>query len=143
MRKIIVASHGKLSQGIVNTLGIIMGEESVNSILTYSLFPGEDVKEIADSIESELKCNSEKQLDYIILTDLLGGSVDNAILKFIAYPNVWVISGVNLMLLLGIILSDPSKATQNILEEAIENGKAGIVLRDSWPSVENDELEDL
>lgn len=143
MRKIVVATHGKMSQGIVNTLGIIIGEENTKLIDTYGLFPGQDVNEIAEKIEKEIITSSDKKQDFVILTDLAGGSVDNAVLKFVSYPNVWVVSGVNLILLLDLMLSDPAAATQSILEDAVENGKAGIILRDDWPGIESQEEDDL
>lgn len=143
MRKIIVASHGKLSQGIVDTLGVIVGNENTDAIDTYSLFPGEDVKSIVDRIESDVQSNSKKQIDYVILTDLVGGSVDNNITRLLAYSNVWVISGMNLILLLDIILSDSSKSTQSMLDSAIENGKAGIVLKSNLPIDESENTDEL
>ncbi|MED4852619.1 hypothetical protein P9386_12395 [Caldifermentibacillus hisashii] len=145
MRKIIVATHGELSKGIVHTLGVIIGEEITHSIDTYSLLPGEDVNDIAESIEKEITSAKEKNLDYVILTDIAGGSVHNTLLRLVSYPNVWVITGVNLIMLLDIILSDSNNSTQTVLEKALENARLGITLQSCIPDnlsndLDNDDL---
>ena len=130
MRKLIVATHGKMAQGMVHTLGVIVGEESVKDIEVYGLFAGEDVNDIVEDVQKKIE--SSPKTDFVIMTDILGGSVDTGLLKLaITYPNVWVNTGTNLMLLLDVLLSDPSVSTQSVLEQATDNAKAGILSRNN------------
>ena len=103
MRKVIIATHGELSKGLVNTISIIAGESFAEQIQTYSLYPGEDVSALAEKVKEEVL--GDPSFDYVLLTDIMGGSVDNNLYHLITNPNVWLISGVNLLLVLEIILA--------------------------------------
>lgn len=143
MRKFIVATHGGMAQGMVNTLGVILGEESVENLEVYGLFAGEDVNDIVEDVQGKIE--SYPKTDFIIMTDILGGSVDTGLLKLaVTYPNVWVCTGTNLMLLLDVLLSDPSVSTQSMVEQAINNAKDGISSRNNLSltnSSDDDELD--
>lgn len=143
MRKFIVATHGGMAQGMVNTLGVILGEESVENLEVYGLFAGEDVNDIVEDVQGKIE--SYPKTDFIIMTDILGGSVDTGLLKLaVVYPNVWVCTGTNLMLLLDVLLSDPSVSTQSMVEQAINNAKDGISSRNNLSltnSSDDDELD--
>lgn len=127
MRNLIVATHGEMSQGIVQTLGVIVGEESVKDIEVYGLFVGENGNDIVEDIQK--KVEASPQVDFVIMTDILGGSVDTGLLRLATYSNVWVNTGTNLIMLLDVLLSDPSASTHSVLEQAIDNAKAGILSR--------------
>lgn len=139
MRKVIVATHGELSKGIVHTLGMIVGEDAAAGIQTFSLYPGDEVSKIAADIEAAIE-QEEGQTDYVIFTDVAGGSVDNHLLRLVKLPNVWLISGVNLIMLLEVVLNEYVESTDTVVEQAIESAHQGIHLRKELPvSVLDDE----
>lgn len=123
MRRIIVASHGNFSKGIVHSLEMIAGESIAERVSSYSLYPGEDPHDFVSTFENEM----DPDADYVILTDIKGGSVNNAFSILTEKENVWVISGMNLLLLLEIaISSDPD--TDSVCKTAIENARNSITL---------------
>lgn len=124
MRKIIIASHGELATGILNTLSMIVGDKYVKNIETFSLYPGEDAADLVNKLETKLNKDDE----YIILTDILGGSVDNAFSTLLLNENVYLISGVNLLLLLEIVLNEHPD-TELVCLTAVENARKGINFR--------------
>ncbi|MEZ0117756.1 UNVERIFIED_ORG: mannose/fructose-specific phosphotransferase system component IIA [Heyndrickxia coagulans] len=134
MRKVIVASHGGLSKGLLSTLSMLAGQNVAEKVVTYSLNPSEDANDFAAEIEKEMDSN----FDYVILTDILGGSVDNALSKLLIHDNVWLISGANLLMLLEIVLSDQSN-TDDLCRTVVENAKNGINLRNGIIAKLNEE----
>ena len=140
MRKVIIATHGELSKGLVNTISIIAGENYAEQIQTYSLYPGEDVSVLAEKVKEEVL--GDPSLDYVLLTDIMGGSVDNNLYHLITNPNVWLISGVNLLLALEIILAAEDTPTEEVLLRAVESAKDSINFR-SKLIPESDEDDDL
>jgi mannose/fructose-specific phosphotransferase system component IIA len=124
MRQVIVATHGGLSKGLQSTLSMIVGQNVAETIVTYSLQPGMDATDFTVAIKKEM----DSRIDYVILTDILGGSVDNALSTLLEYDNVWLISGVNLIMLLEIVLSE-NPNTNDVCQNALENAKSGMNLR--------------
>jgi PTS system mannose-specific IIA component len=127
LRKIIIATHGELSKGLVNSISIIAGESFAEQIQTYSLYPGEDVSALAEKVKEEVLRDSS--IDYVLLTDIMGGSVDNNLYHLITNPNVWLISGVNLLLVLEIILAAEETPTEQVLLRSVESAKDSINFR--------------
>lgn len=123
MKKIIIASHGLLSQGMVETTKMIIGDQC--EISYKSLVEGHHPNEIKEEILEEIAGNME--MDYVILTDLMGGSVNNSLMHLAMKENVHVIAGVNLSLVLSIALADESKSIENVIREAVKDAQKNIL----------------
>lgn len=123
-RKIILASHGGLSKGLKDSLEMIVGTAN-SPVEYYGLYPGENPQDIFESIKAEIDNNSEKE--YIILTDLFGGSVCNALLPLSIYKNVVIIAGMNLPLLMEIVLSSNSMLDSDNLKEVLTRARTSLL----------------
>lgn len=118
-----IATHGRLANGIKSSLDIIIGEvENVFVIEAYV----EENKGIEAEIEFVMK-NIGEQDELIVFTDLLGGSITNQILRFTQGKNVHVISGFNLALLIEVLMGDSNVPAAEIIESAIANAKDQMV----------------
>lgn len=123
-RKIILASHGGLSKGIKDSLEMIVGTANF-PVDYYGLYPGENPQDIFDSIKAEIDNNTE--LEYIILTDLFGGSVCNALLPLSIYKNVVIIAGMNLPVVMEIVLSNKSMLDSDNLDEVLTRARTSLM----------------
>lgn len=123
MSKIILASHGELSKGLLNSIQMIVGNLA-EDIKTYCLYPGESPNDMYQAIEKNIR-NSEEA--YFILCDIKGGSVHTTLSKLIIYPNVTVISGMNMNMVLDLLLSYQNM-TVDQLEAFITSAKSGITI---------------
>ena len=110
MVKIILASHGDLSKGMLNSVSMIVGELA-KDIETYSLYPGENPK------------------DYVIVCDVKGGSVYNALLQTCNNERVNLISGMNMNMVLELVISNNSGNVN--IDHVLDSGKVGITLENS------------
>ncbi|MCR4855191.1 MAG: PTS sugar transporter subunit IIA [Erysipelotrichaceae bacterium] len=124
MKKIILASHGKLSEGMYDSVRMIIG--NVDGLLYFGLKEGQDNNELADQIEDYMN-ETGNESTYIIVCDLLGGSVSNAVSRFSVRDNVYVINGMNMGLVISLIL-DTQDVSEYRLQELIEESKTGINL---------------
>lgn len=125
MRKVIIATHGNFSKGLKNSLEMIVGE-SAKEIETYSLYPGENALDFAKELKAEV--TEHPEVEYVVLGDLFGASVVNSLIELSEYPNVFLISGVNLNVALEIMLTPPHTLTEEILEKIIDHAREGIKL---------------
>ncbi|WP_086314392.1 PTS system, mannose-specific IIA component [Enterococcus sp. 7F3_DIV0205] len=136
MRKIYIATHGDFSKGLKHSLEMIAGD-SAKEIETFSLYPGASAADFAQKLMKELSLNDEDE--YIILGDLFGASVVNALLETTSFEHVRLLAGVNLNLALELLLAGPSKLTDEELEEIIVNAQQGI-RRVTIEKLENEEF---
>lgn len=123
MKKIIIATHGELSQGFKNALELIAGNMA-KEIITYSLVPGESAADFVAEIEKEMVAQPDQQ--FIIMGDLYGASIVNAMLSLASYPNGVLLSGVNLGLALQVLLDGADVITDEAINEMIEESQRGI-----------------
>ena len=123
MNKVILASHGKLSEGMYDSVKMIIG--NVDHLSFYGLKEGQDNNEIAQSIESFIL--ERREDTYIIVCDLLGGSVSNAVSRLSVLDNVYVINGMNMGLVISLLLENGNLDEERI-NELIDESKTGINL---------------
>lgn len=122
MNQIVLASHGGLADGARDTLDMIVGD--VSNVHTISL-ARDDKDQIEDRALALIDSFDPSDAVYV-LTDMLGSSVNNQMVSLQAKrPEVTVISGMNLPLILEIALSD-TPLSEEALTAIIEQGRAGI-----------------
>lgn len=123
MAKIILASHGELSKGMLNSVTMIVGDLA-NGIETYSLYPGENPNDYAQILKERVQNDHDH---YIIVCDIKGGSVYNALVQTCTYDNVDILSGMNMNLVLELVLANSSGNID--LNQVMNNAKDGITLK--------------
>jgi len=123
MRKFLIATHGSFAGGILSSLELIAGKiENIFTIEAYS-----DGNKSFDEQIDKVLLQTDKTDELIIFTDLMGGSVTNQIIRSALRENVFIVSGVNLPLLLDIVLADADIPVEEVIETGISNSKNQIV----------------
>lgn len=98
MRKILIATHGYLADGIKSSIAILSGEKD-NITYLNAYVDGINIDANINLFFKDLKTDDEG----IIFTDILGGSVNQKFVKYCILPNVYLISGFNLAIILEVI----------------------------------------
>lgn len=119
MKKIILASHGELAAGMKDTIKLLSGIDE--GIYAFGFHDGEDVKEIYNQVRAVVNDKDE----FVIVTDLPGGSVNTVLTPLAARKNVHLISGMNTILVLELVLS--FNADSDSIQRYIESGKKSII----------------
>lgn len=123
MRKIILASHGEFSKGLLDSAKMIVGDLA-NCVSSYSLYPGQSASDFA--LELEKIILEDKECEYIILSDLYGASVCTAMLRLTNLHNVNLFSGMNLNMVLELLTRFSDKLTAKDVEELVKESRMGI-----------------
>ncbi|MBO0451227.1 PTS sugar transporter subunit IIA [Candidatus Enterococcus murrayae] len=143
MLGIVIATHGKLSDGLKDAAEVIVG--ATNNIATVNLNPGDDVQELGNQIEAAVK-EVDQNAGVIILTDLVSASPYNQSVLITngldpaLQENVYVLGGVNLPMLLETI-------NHQILSTPVQEAAPAIMAQgadslDIWHVSEIEEEDD-
>lgn len=122
MVKLIVATHERLAEGFKKTLDYIA--PNVKDLITISAYI--DNEPIGELIKNKIN-NIDKDEQIIILTDLVGGSVNQECAKLLGEYKIKLISGVNFPLLLSIALCEKRQVTDEMIRNLIVEAKEQIV----------------
>lgn len=131
--KILVIGHGRFAEGVKSAAQIIVGDLSeVTFMNTY-------VDDIDFHVELDKYFSNNTNI--LVLTDLFGGSVNQAIMQYITKENIEIITGVNIPLVLEILLSNITEKNLDI-REIVSNAKEQIMfVNDVLENSNNDEGE--
>lgn len=134
MRRYALASHGKMAEGIKTTLEIIIGpQEDLICVNAYT-------DECPDPLPEFQKVIEQYPNDEIvIMTDMLGGSVNNNAVVLTKNTNVHVVTGMNLAVVISIIMSDQNSNTKEVINHAIEQAKEMIIYCNDLETEEEDD----
>lgn len=122
MRKIVLASHGTMAVGMKNSLEMIAGkQECVDAIAAY--VPG--APNLQSSVEGAIAALGPDD-ELILVTDLLGGSVNNELSEFRNRSHVFVVTGMNLALVLGLVLGC-ADTTEELIQEAVDSARGQVM----------------
>ena len=121
--KIIIASHGRFAEGIMDSLKMIAGEQDhVEPLCAYI---DRSVDYSAHIRQLVADHDYEKQA-LLVITDLLGGSVNNEFMRFTEDYPFYLVSGLNLSLLLELALY-PDELKSDTIQEIVEHNSDYIV----------------
>lgn len=121
MRKFVLASHGSLAEGIKNSVEMISGKQ--NNLYAFCMKEGESPTVLKERIEKIL-FNSDKKEEIVLVSDFPGGSVNTLLMSFLTQNNIYLVSGMNSMLVLNLLLS--KEPIDSCLNNAINAGKNTI-----------------
>lgn len=123
MRKIIIASHSRFAEGIKSTLEMIMGsQENVISFCAYT----EEQINFKAKIKEIIDAKTDED-EIVICTDLFGGSVNNELMEFTKVKGIYLVTGINLLFLIQLTVSDVETPIVDTIRQSIEDAKNGFV----------------
>lgn len=137
MKKIVVASHGSMAEGMKNTIELFAGvNDNVSYISAYTK-KNDDLDDRVDKLFDSFEDDDK----VIIFTDLMGGSVNQRLsVKAKTDKNVFIIYGFNLPVVIEAILSK-EPVTKNYIQKLVKIGKdsLGVADLDESGAKNNDE----
>ncbi len=136
-RQIVLASHGRLAEGLADTYKMIAGETD-NDFIVFTLNYGGDTKDFAEELRKQIEDQPERE--FVILCDIYGASVYSALYPLKRYANVQLFTGMNLPLLLTLCLEYRTKLTQEDITRLIDQSRQGIQTTEINEEVENEDF---
>lgn len=124
-KKVILVSHGKLSEGMFHSVRMIIGENEDLSCM--GMMPGEHYQPMVDEIEERLKKFPDTQ--FLVIADLLGGSVCNGMSTLVKYPNMKLVAGMNMGLVINLLLAQGALSDEEIDAKVAEANEVNHRIR--------------
>ena len=109
---IVVVSHGRLANELVAALEHVVGPQE--HVITVCIGPSDDMEQRRKEILAGIK-TVEQGDGVVLLTDMFGGTPSNLAISAMNSPNIEVIAGVNLPMLVKLA----SVRVDNTLVEAV------------------------
>lgn len=141
MNQIILASHGLMSAGVKDTAELILG--TLPNV--YAIATTREEKESIDMVARRLLNSFDKEDHVYVLTDVLGGSVNNNMISLQKeYPDMTIICGMNLCLVLNLASVDEAVSEEE-LNEFVEQAREQLMncsaaIKDAMNLEEEDDL---
>ncbi|MCW9698662.1 mannose/fructose/sorbose PTS transporter subunit IIB [Avibacterium sp. 20-129] len=125
MTHIIVATHGKFSEELVNSAAMVYGEDENTHVVTF--LPGEGGEHLIEKYQTIIAQLPENE-PVLFLVDLFGGSPYNAASRVATTrgENTDIVTGVNLPMLLEVLDAKDSVALDELVNTAKEVGVAAV-----------------
>lgn len=124
MTHIIVATHGKFSEEIVNSAAMVYGEDESTHVVTF--LPGEGGDDLVAKYNAIIEKLPENE-PVLFLVDLFGGSPYNAAARVATVrENTDIVTGINLPMLLETLDAKDSASLEELAETAKEVGAAAV-----------------
>ena len=110
MLKVFFASHGNFASGIKSTANILFG--SSDKLTTFDAYVNDDL--LTDKLDEFYQSVTEGD-QVVLLSDLLGGSVNTQMVSYSTRANTFLVAGVNLAFILELLSKE--SVTEAELEE--------------------------
>jgi len=125
MVKIILVTHGNLAAEMLATAAQIIGKPTDDGFSTFAVTAVTSVEKEAAKLKSVLETCADGA---VILTDIFGGSATNISLTASKQmPNCYVITGLNLSMLLTAINSRKKLSAKELSEKIEADGKRAVI----------------
>jgi mannose PTS system EIIA component len=128
---IIVATHGRLAESLVETAELILQRPS--GLTAFAFMADEDPQTASRKLQALIK-KCDKGSGVIILVDLFGGTPGTLALSLLDEASLEVVTGVNLPMAVAAASLDPKLALQQATQALEQSGRnaikgAGLLLR--------------
>ncbi|WEV36748.1 PTS sugar transporter subunit IIA [Lactobacillus sp. ESL0677] len=95
--RMLLMSHGQMAQAALGSAELIMGK--LDNVKAIGLNPDQGPEDLQKEAEEFLDQGTDKET--VVAVDVLGGTPSNVVIRLFAeYPDIQVISGVNLPLII-------------------------------------------
>lgn len=139
MAQIIIATHGGLSRGMLDSLHMVAGG-AADGIETYSLELGQNPNDYYEELRERIAASDEQ---FIIMCDIKGGSVHNALFRLTELPNVVLFSGLTMGMALEIALTARDGLDADAAQRVLDAAREGLTVTVGGAIADEDEDEDF
>lgn len=131
----VIATHGRLSEGLLNAIELIAGKQE--NIETVSLVHGDSVEDYRLRFDNAIK-KVDSGAGVLVFLDFFGGTPSNIAINYYEDKNILCILGVNLPMLIEVLHMRSSMDVNELEDICINAGRSSIEkLSKKFGSVDN------
>ena len=120
---LVIVAHGFLATEMKKIMDLIVGTQDF--VETIEILPTDDIEEKRKELQSKIDIVNQGN-GVILLTDMFGGTPSNLAISFMENPNIEVIAGVNVPMLIKLAQIRKTKSLAEVIIEAQEAGRKYI-----------------
>ena len=136
-RRFLIPTHSTLAEGFTNALMFFAGD-GIDVTYINAYIDGKPIDEKINSFFSTL--NDKDEL--IVLTDLLAGSVNQNLYKYISREHTHILTGINLALALSLVLESANDyLTKERINQLVNSSRENIVYMNEFQAEVDDDDE--
>lgn len=119
--QIIIASHSYMAEGIYNATKMLSGNK--NNVIVMKAYVE------SDNFETEFQnvINTIQDKVVIVLTDLLGGSVNQTVMRYKGEHDLQIIAGINLYSVIKLTQIDDNENIAEQIKNIVEQSREQIL----------------
>ena len=123
---VVLVGHGPLASGLQGAVEMIAGPQERFAVVR--LRPEDDVEGVARRLETALhRLDVADDDQALIFADLFGAAPANAAAMLLrTRPNVEIVAGMNLPMLLDVLLSREGRTARDLCQQAVASGQESI-----------------
>ncbi len=126
MRKFLIITHGKFAEGISQSLTLFIGENHPFKAISAYV---DDIP-VNEKIDDFMRTVTDDD-QLVILTDIMGGSVNQLMMPYLSRDNTYILSGINFPMLLELAcLQDDADVDD--FRRIVQTGKEAVVLMNDY-----------
>ncbi len=130
MVKYFISAHGKMASGIKESLEVLLG--SSKQVTVFDAYV--DDTNVEAEIKRQIEAVDEK--DYLVMmSDISGGSVNQIMMRYMDRERTFLVTGINLALVVGLAAAYSETISAEEIETVIEQSRTMMFL------VKNDKTE--
>jgi fructoselysine and glucoselysine-specific PTS system IIA component len=138
IRKFLIATHGTFAAGVKSSLDMIIG--TIENVFLIQAYVNADIAVETQINEVMDQVGNDDEL--VVFCDILGGSITNQILQHALRPNVHVISGFNLPLLIEVLMGDADTPVEEVIASALNNAKEQMTYVNKFLTAQKEDQDD-
>ncbi|MCI5773077.1 MAG: PTS sugar transporter subunit IIA [Erysipelotrichaceae bacterium] len=140
MKNILLISHGPLAEALIASAAMLYGKKE--NVAFYGLNPEDNIAEFENKIFQYVE--EHKENDIIIMCDISGGSPYNCASKIkFRYPNIEIVSGMNVAMVLEVFLSEEYCTLKELVLKAENAGKESVCIAHIDNNIIKDEMDEM
>ncbi|GAA3585245.1 PTS N-acetylglucosamine transporter subunit IIBC [Gibbsiella greigii] len=124
MRKIIIATHHRLAEGMKDTVKYVL-PDTADIIAISAYLTNKPIDEEILSVFADVNFQED---EVIVFTDMLGGSVNQAFARYLNNDNLHIITGVNLPVIMSILFDlNEGFINRDAIREAVNEAREQLI----------------
>lgn len=125
MISVLVSTHGSMAKSLIETAEMICGKQTQCEAVSFTM--GQSLDEFKQEIREKLDILISASPEILCLVDLKGGTPFNTLVNLMAdYPNIEIITGVNIPMLLETFIQRSDANLEVILPDIVHAANQGI-----------------
>ncbi|ADL06685.1 PTS sugar transporter subunit IIA [Lacrimispora saccharolytica] len=128
-RKVLLASHGRLAEGMADSLQYIIGK--LDNVDTMCAYTNPDFN-LEEEVKTLFRRKEAENFELIVFTDIYGGSVNNEFMKFLRNETFCLVSNMNFATIVEILLHQGEISAEFIRSVVDKQSSRPVFCNELW-----------